>query len=141
MEYKFLQVSWVDGKRQEARGWNVGAVCSDFNLVECIWRKSPQRTIIWPYYWKGQIRVCWGLYLLIHSTKLKSGAHSANIPASCVWIDAPHAYVWTSWNFHFLMGGSNFEVKIHPANCQNVVKKNWIPFLLYKRQSNQVLPH
>ena len=29
------------GVNPEARGWNVGAVCSEFNLGEFIWRKSP----------------------------------------------------------------------------------------------------
>jgi hypothetical protein len=73
-------------------------------------------------------------------TQIKIWAHSANIPASCVWIDTPYAYVWTTWNFHFIMGGSNFEVKINRANCQKCCEKNYVPFLRYKRQSNQVLP-
>ena len=49
-------------------------------------------------------------------------AHSANTPASCLWIDTPHAYGWTSWNFHFLMGGSNFQLKIHPGDGKNFCK-------------------
>jgi hypothetical protein len=31
------------------------------------------------------------------------------------------------------MGGSNFEVKIHPGNCQKCCEKNGIPFLRYKK--------
>ena len=29
------------GVNPEARGWNIGAVCSDFNLGERMWRKDP----------------------------------------------------------------------------------------------------
>ena len=56
-------------------------------------------------------------------TQIKIWAHSANIPTSYLLIDTPHAYIWTSWNFHFLMVGSNFEMKIHPAECQKFCEK------------------
>ena len=37
------------GVYPEAMDWNVGAVHSDFNLGERIWRKSPRSTEIWNF--------------------------------------------------------------------------------------------
>ena len=68
---------------------------------------------------------------------MKIWAHSANIPASCLWIGTPQAYVWTSWNFPFLMGGSYFEVKIHTANWQKCCGKKIINQFLYTK-GNQI---
>ena len=56
-------------------------------------------------------------------TQINIWTHTAKISASCLWIDTPHAYVRMSWNFLFLMGGSNFELKIHPADCQKFCEK------------------
>ena len=59
------------GVNPEARGWNVGAVCSDFNLGECISRKSPRRTLF-GHIIKRPNKVHWGLFLQIRSAKIKS---------------------------------------------------------------------
>ena len=56
-------------------------------------------------------------------TQIEIRLHSANIPGHCVWIDTPHAYVWMTWNFHFLMGRTCFEINFPPA------KILWNPFL------------
>ena len=64
-----------------------------------------------------------GLLLQIHSPQMDFWVHSANITGYCLWIDTPHAYVWATWNFHFLMGGPRFEVNLPPS------KILWKPFL------------
>ena len=56
-------------------------------------------------------------------TQIRIWAQSANIPASRLWIDTPYEYDWTPWNCLFLMGGPNFEGRIHPANSQKCFEK------------------
>ena len=80
------------GVYQEAKACNVGGLCSDFIVGECIWRKSP----CWP-----NLKV----HLEIKTSEAFSPdtvtqnlieAQSANIARHCLWIDTPHAYVWTT---------------------------------------------
>ena len=87
--------------------WNVGAVHSDFNLGERIWRRSPQRANL-----KVQFEICPSPDML---TKIEIRVYSANIPGHCLWIATPHAYVWATQNVHFLMGGPSFEVNFPPS--------------------------
>ena len=56
------------GVYPEAMAWNVGAVHSEINLGERIWRSSPKRANI-----KVHFEICpFGLLLQIHSPKLIS---------------------------------------------------------------------
>ena len=95
----------------EAMVWNVGAVHSEINLYECIWRSSPKRANLKVYFdicplWASSPDTL---------TQIDFWVHSANIPGHCLWINTPHAYVWATWNFHFLMGGPRFEVNFPPS--------------------------
>ena len=110
-----MKISWrpnigMWGVNPEARGWNVGAVCSDFHLDECISRKSPQRTLIW-------------LFLQIHSPKLIS-EHTAPTFQPLASGLTPHMPMFGCPEILLLMGGSTFEVKIHPADSQKVLWTN-----------------
>ena len=128
------------GVNPEARGWNVGAVCSDLNLAEHIWKKSPKCTFFWPFYWKGQIRVCFGLFLLIHSTKLKS-EHTAPTFQPLASGLTPHMPMfWHHEIFTFWWEGKILKWKSTQLTVKNFVKKNYIPILIYERQPNQVQP-
>ena len=105
------------GVNPEARGWNVGAVCSDFNLGECISRRSPKCTLIWPFCNRAKKKVHSGLFLHKCSVKLKF-EHTAST-------FQPLASGLTP---HMPMFGQKF--------CENF----FIPFLIYERQPNQVQP-
>ena len=60
-------------------------------------------------------------------TQIEIWVHTANIPGLCLWIDTPHAYVWATWNFHFLMGGPRFEIHFPPAkNLSNPVLAKYL---------------
>ena len=50
------------GVNPEARGWNVGAVCLDFNLAERIWRKSPKCTFFGPITKRAKLGCVWGFF-------------------------------------------------------------------------------
>ena len=68
------------GVYPEAIAWNVGAVHSDFNFGELIWKSGPQR---------ANIRVHFGIWPL--------GATSPDTLNQIeIWIDTPHAYVWAA---------------------------------------------
>ena len=99
------------GVYPEAMVWNVGAVHSEINLGECIWRSSPKRANLKVYF---DICPFWATSPDT-LTQIDFWVHSANIPGHCLWIDTPHAYVWATWNFHFLMGGPRFEVNFPPS--------------------------
>ena len=80
------------GVYPEAMAWNVGAVHSDFNLGERIWRSSPQRANL-----KVHFEICpLGATSPDMLTQIEIRVYSANIPGHCVWIDTPHAYVWVT---------------------------------------------
>ena len=86
----------ICGVYPEAMACNVGGLCSDFNLGERIpWNKSPQQ----PYFnMHFEIRPLGSLYQ-DKLTQMKIWAQSANIAGHCLWIDTPHAYVWTTYFF------------------------------------------
>ena len=68
----------------EAMGWNVGAVYSEINLGECIWRSDPQRANL-----KVQFEICsLGATSADKLTQMDFWVHSANIPGHCLWIDS-----------------------------------------------------
>ena len=99
------------GVYPEAMTWNVGAVHSEINLGERIWRSSPKRANL-----KVHFEICpfWATSPDT-LTQIDFWVHSANIPDHCLWIDAQHAHVWATWNFHFLMGGPRVEVNFPPS--------------------------
>ena len=79
------------GVYPEAMAWNIGVVCSDFILGECILGESTLRPNL-----KGHFEI--GPLVALSPdtlTKPKIWAHSANVPIHCRRIDTPHAYVKT----------------------------------------------
>ena len=106
------------GVYPEAMAWNVGAVHSEINLGERIWRNSSQRANF-----NVHFEICpFGATSPDTLTQIVFWVLSANIPGHCLWIDTPHVYVWASWNFHFSMGGPRFQVSFPPS------KISWKPF-------------
>ena len=95
----------------EAMAWKVGAVHSDFNLGERIWRSGPQRANL-----KVYSDTCpFGATSQDTVTEIEIWVHSNNILGHCLWIDTLYTHVWAAWNFHFLMCGPCFEVRFPPA--------------------------
>ena len=102
--------------------------------------KKPQMYLFWPYYWKGQIRVRFGLFLLIHSPKLKS-EHTAPTFQPLASGLTPHMPMFGHHKiFIFWWEGKILKWKSTQLTGKNFVKKNYIPFLIYERQPNQVQP-
>ena len=102
--------------------------------------KKPQMYLFWPYYWKGQIRVRFGLFLLIHSPKLKS-EHTAPTFQPLASGLTPHMPMFGHHEiFTFWWEGKILKWKSTQLTVKNFVKKNYIPFLIYERQPNQVQP-
>ena len=83
------------GVYPEARDWNVGAVCSDFNLCGHILRKAPGALKFGTKRKKAKLGTS-GPFYQDTLAQNKIYAQAANIPVSFLWIDSPHAYVWTS---------------------------------------------
>ena len=107
------------GVYPEAMTCSVGELRSDFNLGERILRYSPRRPIL-KLHFQNMLS---GALSQDTLTQIKIWVQSANIAGHCLWIDTPQAYVWLTWNFHFSMGGSRFEVDFLTA------KIFWNPFL------------
>ena len=80
------------GVYPEAMDWNVGAVCSDLHLDECICRKSPWVPNLALFLKVSNFNAP-GAFYQDTLTQFKIWAQSTNIPVSCLWIDTPHAYV------------------------------------------------
>ena len=110
--------------------WNVGALCSYFSLDE---RKSPQASNLVLFLKVPNLNARDPL------TKFKILAQSANIPVSCLWIDTSHAYVLTSWNFHFSRVGPRFEVNFLAAKTFGSFFFQFIPNLYTKWQQKKLV--
>ena len=88
----------------EARGWNVGAVCSDLHLDECIWRKSPKGTLFGPITERAKIMCVWGFfYRYTHPNANLSTQrqHSSLLPLdghpTCLWLDIMKFSLFNGW--------------------------------------------
>ena len=85
--------------------------------------KKPQMYLFWPYYWKGQIRVRFGLFLLIHSPKLKS-EHTAPTFQPLASGLTPHMPMFGHHEiFTFWWEGKILKWKSTQLTVKNFVKK------------------
>ena len=120
----------------EARDWNVGALCSYFSLDG--WN-SPRAANL-ALFLKVPNFNAPGAFYQDPLTQFKIWAQSANIPVSCLWIDTPHAYVLTLWNFHFSMVGPRFEVNFLAAKTfGSYFFLQFFPFLHTKWQQKMLV--
>ena len=79
--------------------------------------------LFWPYYWKGQIGVCFGLFLLIHSPKLKS-EHTAPTFQPLASGLTPHMPMFGHHEiFTFWWEGKILKWKSTQLTVKNFVKK------------------
>ena len=99
------------GCLSKSDGLECCAVHSDFNLGERIWKSGPKRANL-----KVHIQICpFGATSLEPATYIQIWVHSTKIPDHCLWLGTPHANVWATCNFNFLMGGPRFEINFPPA--------------------------